>query len=346
MTQDAPNPSCCTPSADRSVEPVGSPAVADRSTAEDARVEAEHARPASDRATAGSTDGMVRLDGGTFRMGTDTDEGFPADGEGPVRDITVRPFYIDATQVTNTQFGRFIDATGYETESERFGWSFVFCNHLPKKFAQRLAKTQAVVGLEWWIGVPGAKWDRPLGPRSDLKGLEDHPVVHVSWNDAAAYARWAGKRLPTEPEWEFAARGGREGATYPWGDVLEPRGRHMCNIWQGRFPEVNTADDGYEGTCPVDAFPANGYGLFGVSGNVWEWTADWFDPRHHADCPPEDPRYSEQRAENPYTHKVQKGGSYLCHRSYCNRYRLAARTGNTPDSSTTNNGFRCVRDVQ
>ena len=183
--------------------------------------------------------------------------------------------------------------------------------------------------------MPGACWRRPEGERSSLKGREDHPATHVSWNDAVAYCRWAGKRLPTEPEWEYAARGGLVQKMYPWGDQLEPGGRHKCNIWQGKFPDVDTGADGYVGTCPVDAYEPNGFGLHCVAGNVWEWCAEWFVGKPDPAVP---------RPPTP-THKLQKGGSFLCHRSYCNRYRVAARTGNTPDSSTANCGFRCVRDV-
>ncbi|MEX0885588.1 MAG: formylglycine-generating enzyme family protein [Phycisphaeraceae bacterium] len=295
------------------------------------------------RARAGSTDGMVRIAPGAFRMGTDSDEAWPSDGEGPVRPVEVSPFYIDACAVTNAAFERFVDATGYVTDAERFGWSFVFRGHLPAKYADRLAQTNAVQGLTWWIAVPGASWRKPEGERSSLKQRMDHPVVHVSWNDAVRYAAWAGKRLPTEAEWELAARGGLDQRIYPWGDDLTPRGRHMCNIWQGRFPERDTGEDGFAGRCPVDAFPANGYGLHNVSGNVWEWCLEWFSPDWH--LPESDATRRDPDGPPAGTHKLQKGGSYLCHRSYCNRYRVAARTGNTPDSSTTNNGFRCVRDV-
>ncbi|MEM6393855.1 MAG: formylglycine-generating enzyme family protein [Planctomycetota bacterium] len=297
---------------------------------------------------------MIRLDPGSFRMGTDDPEGFPDDGEGPIREVTTPGYYIDATVVSNAQFAAFIAETGYVTEAERFGWSFVFHIHLSKKYADKLRQQAAVPGLRWWVAVPGAKWDKPHGQRSDLKGLEDHPVVHVSWSDAIAYCEWAGKRLPTEAEWERAARGGRDQQVYPWGNQLEPRGQHRCNVWQGHFPDQNSADDGYTGTCPVDAFKPNDLGLYNVSGNVWEWTADWWSPTHHApDTPatrdnPRGPQPAPQPDDFPneaFTHKVQKGGSYLCHRSYCNRYRLGARTANTPDSATTNNGFRCVRDL-
>lgn len=313
-------------------------------------------------ADTGATDGMVRLGGGVFLMGADNDHMFPDDGESPVRPVEVKPFYADATAVTNAQFAAFVDATGFQTDAERFGWSFVFHLHVSPKYADTLRKRGgSPPGLPWWVAAPGACWRRPFGERSSIKGIADHPVVQVSWNDAIAYCRWAGKRLPTEAEWEFAARGGLEQAVFPWGDQLEPRGRHVCNVWQGQFPHENTAEDGYIGTCPADAFAPNGFGLHNCSGNVWEWCGDWFSPGWHIDrlreagwrvesneaTPPIDGAGPLRDPVGPDggTHKVQKGGSYLCHRSYCNRYRVGARTGNTPDSGTSNNGFRCVRDA-
>ena len=286
--------------------------------------------------------GMITLPGGAFRMGSDDPAGFPEDGEGPVREVTLSPFRIDATAVTNAAFAAFVSDTGYVTEAERFGWSFVFAGHLPAKAVAGFAKRGTVPNAPWWVSVPGARWDRPLGERSDVKGRENHPVVQVSWHDARAYAAWAGKRLPTEAEWEYAARGGHDQRVFPWGDQLEPRGQHRCNVWQGRFPEVNTAADGFAWTCPVDAFPANDFGLFNVSGNVWEWTNDGFSRDWHASASPATRVDPEGPAAATCSHRTQKGGSYLCHRSYCNRYRLGARTGNTPDSATTSAGFRCA----
>jgi len=272
---------------------------------------------------------MVRLPGGEFLMGTDDAEGFPADGEGPVRPVAVEPFWIDATAVSNARFAAFADATGYVTEAERFGWSYVFAAFLPGALRRGAPRPD---GAPWWCGVSGAYWRAPEGPGSDLDDRADHPVVHVSWHDALAYCRWAGVRLPTEAEWEYAARGGLARRRYPWGDELTPGGEHRANIWQGRFPASNTAEDGFRGTAPVDAFAPNGFGLHNVAGNVWEWCADGWRTDHTAPAPDGAP-------------KVQRGGSYLCHHSYCNRYRVAARTSNTPDSTAGNVGFRCARDA-
>jgi formylglycine-generating enzyme required for sulfatase activity len=279
---------------------------------------------------------MISLAGGRFLMGTDYPFGFPADGEGPVRVVDLSPFSMDAAPVTNAEFAAFADATGYVTEAERFGSSFVFWMHLPEdRFDELVADT--VAAAPWWCHVPGASWKQPEGPGSSIAGRENHPVVHVSWNDAEAYAAWAGKRLPTEAEWEFAARGGLEQKLYPWGDDLTPDGQHLCNIWQGEFPCQNTLEDGFSGTCPVDAFPSNGYGIYSAVGNVWEWCGDWFTTElaMRQGANPSGPEQGQA--------KVMKGGSFLCHASYCNRYRVAARTSNTPDSSTSNIGFRCAR---
>lgn len=265
--------------------------------------------------------GLVELEGGRFLMGSE--EGYPADGEGPVREVAVGPFAIDIHAVSNERFRRFVDATGYVTEAERYGWSFVFAGLLPPLVAM---STTPVPEVPWWRQVFGASWKAPEGPGSDLVGREDHPVVHVSWNDACQYAAWAGGRLPTEVEWEFAARGGLEQKRYAWGDEFAPNGKTMCNIFEGRFPTHNTGEDGYVGTAPVDAFPPNGFGLFNVAGNVWEWCVDSFPGR------------------GPDS-RVIRGGSYLCHDSYCNRYRVAARSSNTADSSSGNTGFRIARDL-
>jgi formylglycine-generating enzyme required for sulfatase activity len=285
------------------------------------------------RVTARSHEGMIRLDGGAYLKGTDQ-PGFPADGEGPVYEVTVDPFLMDAEPVRNWQWREFVSASGYLSEAERYGWSFVFRGHLTEKEIE-----QTVPGLQWWCKINGADWRHPDGPDTSVGTREDSPVVHVSWNDAMAYCEWAGKRLPTEAEWEFAARGGLEQKLYPWGDDLTPGGKHLCNIWQGEFPHHDTGDDGFTAPCPAKAFPPNGFGLYGITGNVWEWCADWFHPTWHLTATHFNP---VGPAEG--TNRLMKGGSYLCHASYCNRYRVAARTQNTPDSATTNIGFRCVAD--
>jgi formylglycine-generating enzyme required for sulfatase activity len=313
--------SCCTPTR-------GTPA-ADPAAAADAGLT---------RIRQGSDDGMRPIPGGEFLMGANDADGWLADGEGPVRAVTLQPFLIDACCVTNEQFNAFVNATGYRTEAEGFGWSFVFEMFLTAKQLSQV--TQRVAGSEWWCRIDGATWRHPEGAGSNIKRRWDHPVVHLSWNDARAYAQWAGKRLPTEAEWECAARGGLVQQRFPWGNELTPEGRHRCNIWQGVFPTQNTAEDGHVGTAPVRSFKPNGYGLYNVSGNIWEWCHDWFSPDFHVTGPRADPTGPPAGQR-----RVVRGGSYLCHHTYCNRYRVAARTANTPDSSTGNTGFRCVRDL-
>lgn len=282
---------------------------------------------------------MVYIPGGEFLMGTDDPVGFPGDGEGPARAVKLSPYYMDETTVTNRQFARFVKASGYSTEADRYGWSFVFHQFVPARVA-RASSPQAVAEAPWWWQVMGANWRRPEGPGSTVRDRMEHPVVHVSWNDAAAYCEWAGKRLPTEAEWEMAARGSLEGRTYPWGDDLLPDGKHQCNIWQGQFPDKDTAEDGFTGAGPAKSFRPNGYGLYNTAGNVWEWQSDWFNPSYHRRGPRENPQGPPSGA----TRSI-RGGSYLCHDSYCNRYRVAARSSNTPDSSTGNMGFRCAMDA-
>ena len=267
-------------------------------------------------------------------MGDHFGEGDPGDGETPVHPVQLSDFWIDATTVTNAAFATFVRDTGHVTDAEDLGVGAVF--HLAVA-ASHDDVLHAVADAPWWVAVRGADWRHPDGPGSDVTLRAHHPVVHVSWRDATAYASWAGKRLPTEAEWEVAARGGLAGARYPWGDERTPRGRWRCNIWQGDFPRANSLDDGWLTTAPVTAYRPNGLGLHNTVGNVWEWCSDWFDPDYYATSP-----VSSPIGPSSGTHRVMRGGSYLCHDSYCRRYRVAARTGNTPDSASANVGFRCA----
>ncbi|PZU43514.1 MAG: sulfatase modifying factor 1 (C-alpha-formyglycine- generating enzyme 1) [Arsenicicoccus sp.] len=282
---------------------------------------------------------QVDVPGGTFARGDAHGDGHPGDGETPVHEVTVSGFSLDATTVTNDDFARFVAETGHRTEAETFGFSAVFHLALAARPEEVL---RPVPGAPWWLGVRGADWRHPGGSRSDLTGLGDHPVVHVSWNDALAYCAWAGRRLPTEAEWEYAARGGLAHARYPWGDdLLDPSGAWRCNIWQGDFPRRNDLADGYLTTAPATSFTPNGYGAVQMVGNVWEWCADWFDPGTYAQVARAG-RAVDPTGPGAGGSRVIREGSYLCHDSYCNRYRVAARSANTPDSSTGNTGFRTV----
>lgn len=277
---------------------------------------------------------QATVPGGVFVMGDSSGDRNPADGEVPQHPVVLDPFSIDATTVTNDAFEAFVDGTGYRTEAETYGFSAVF--HLALKAPEDDIIGPAA-GTPWWFGVRGADWRRPGGRNSSLDGLGDHPVVHVSWNDALAYCEWARRRLPTEAEWEYAARGGLDQAKYPWGDDEVSAGGWRANIWQGQFPQLNTEEDGFLTTAPVRSFEPNGYGLWQTVGNVWEWCSDWFDPNYYAHS-------SGVRPSGPSrgSARVLRGGSYLCHDSYCNRYRNSARSQNTPDSSMGNAGFRTV----
>jgi formylglycine-generating enzyme required for sulfatase activity len=267
---------------------------------------------------------MVQIPAGPFSMGTNNALAYPADGEGPKRIVELDEFWIDETAVTNQSFAQFVEATGYITEAELTGWSFVPAFLLSQQDEQYLVGQSG--DTPWWVGVTAASWRQPLGPSSAATDIQSHPVTHISWSDANAFAQWNGKRLPTEAEWEKAARGGLDNSLYAWGDDLIVDGQHMCNIWQGDFPTFNSAQDGHLGTAPVHSFEPNGYGLYNVCGNVWEWTADSWNSTDLTD------------------NKVIKGGSFMCHDSYCNRYRLSARTSHPKNGFTAHIGFRCVAD--
>jgi formylglycine-generating enzyme len=300
---------------------------------------------------------MVWVAGGTFRMGSD--QHYPE--EAPVHRVTVEGFWIDRTPVTNRAFRKFVNATGYVTFAEMRPDPKDYPGALPdmlKAGSLVFSPPKHPVDLsdwsQWWQFKFGADWRRPTGPRSSISGLDDHPVVHIAYRDAAAYAEWAGKDLPTEAEWEFAARGGLDGAEFAWGDELAPGGRRMANTWHGNFPHQRLDPDGYARTSPVTAFPPNGYGIHDMIGNVWEWTTDWYSQKHAADAPkacciPENPRggpeaasYDPCQPNIKIPRKVIKGGSHLCAPSYCRRYRPAARHAQPVDTSTSHVGFRCV----
>jgi formylglycine-generating enzyme required for sulfatase activity len=300
---------------------------------------------------------MLFIAGGSFRMGSDRH--YPE--EAPAHRVNVDGFWIDSTPVTNRQFREFVAATGHVTYAEIPPDPKDYPNALPhmlKAGSLVFTPPQHTVDLRnwgaWWTFTFGANWREPYGPGSSIEGLDDHPVVHVAYVDVVAYARWAGKELPTEAEWEFAARGGLDEAEFAWGDDMNPDGRWMANTWQGGFPQENLADDGYERTSPVTHFPANGYGLHDMIGNVWEWTSDWYSAAHKANaakacCIPRNPRgarmqesYDSCYPEVRIPRKVLKGGSFLCAPNYCRRYRPAARHAQPIDTSTCHVGFRCV----
>jgi formylglycine-generating enzyme required for sulfatase activity len=300
---------------------------------------------------------MVFVTGATYRMGSDRH--YPE--ERPVHRVTVNGFWIDRTPVTNRHFRKFVEATGYTTFAEIAPDPKDYPGALPhmlKAGSLVFSPPNHPVDLtnfaDWWTIKSSANWRRPYGKGSSIRGLDDHPVVHVAYRDAEAYAAWVGKALPTEAEWEFAARGGLDGAEFAGGDEFTPGGRHLANTWQGQFPRHNLTEDGFERTSPVEAFPPNRYGLYDMIGNVWEWTADWYSPKHEADAPkacciPENPRGgSEADSCDPcqprirIPRKVVKGGSHLCAPNYCRRYRPAARHPHPVDTSTSHVGFRCI----
>lgn len=300
---------------------------------------------------------MVPLDGGTFRMGSDRH--YPE--EAPAHRVSVDRFWIDRTPVTNRQFRAFVEATGHVSFAETAPDPKDYPGALPHMlragslvFSPPAKPVDLADWSQWWTFRFGATWRRPYGPGSSIRGLDDHPVVHVAYSDAEAYAAWAGKTLPTEAEWEFAARAGLEDAEFSWGDEFMPGGRPMANTWLGAFPHENLAQRAYKRTTPVGAYPPNGYGLFDLIGNVWEWTSDWYAPRHEADavkacCIPSNPRggredasYDPRQPKIRIPRKVLKGGSHLCAPNYCRRYRPAARHAEPVDTSTSHVGFRCV----
>lgn len=312
MTKNTKQGSCCSP-------------------ARHAGADAPSAAPIVTRGSRIPEDAL-HIPGGKSLTGTNHPE-IPDDGEDPIRNTRVKPFRIGATTVTNAQFAAFIRDTNYITEAERFGWSFVFWMQVPEE----LGPTLGVKDVEWWRRVDSANWRDINGPGTmETVWRPDHPVVHVSWNDAQAYAKWAGGRLPTEAEWEHAARGGLGDVRFPWGD-REPDDATFqpCNIWQGDFPKTNSAQDGFITTAPAEYYQPNGYGLYNVVGNVWEWTADAYRIKSLK-------KHVRQRLAAMKGYKLSKGGSFLCHASYCYRYRIAARSGTSPDSTTTHQGFRVV----
>ena len=269
---------------------------------------------------------MVLIPGGMYFIGTDQPV-FKADGEDPEREVSIDEFFLDVHEVSNEEFRDFVEATGYVTEAETFGNSFVLESLIKDPDVKESIK-QAVAGSPWWLPVPDAKWSTPEGKGSDLIHRMDHPVVHVSWNDAKAFCKYNNKRLPTEIEWEVGCRGGLYNRLYSWGNKWQPKGEHRANTWQGKFPTHDSGEDGFIGTSPVTSFPANRYGLKNMIGNVWEWTSDDWSVRGRIDS----------------SEKVKKGGSFMCHKDFCFRHRCAARSHNTPDSTASNLGFRCARD--
>lgn len=311
--------------------------------------------------------GMVWIPGGEFSMGAENPVGGLCGGPDPMPDarpihrVKVNGFWMDKTEVTNAQFAAFVRATGYVTTAERAPSPEDFPGVPPELlvpgglvFTPPPHEVDLDNFTQWWRWQPGAQWRHPQGPGSSIEGKDDHPVVQVSWEDARAYAEWAGKRLPTEAEWEFAARGGKAGELYPWGDDLRPNGEWRANIWQGEFPVKNTGGDGYPGVAPVAMFPPNPYGLHDIAGNVWEWCADWYRPDYYlllaasgavADNP-RGPVDSFDPLEPGVPKRAQRGGSFLCTDQYCTRYMTGNRGKGEPNTSSDHVGFRCVKDAR
>jgi formylglycine-generating enzyme len=298
---------------------------------------------------------MVWIPGGTFSMGSASEETRQSD-EKPVHKVTLSGFWMDKTEVTNEQFEKFVRATGYVTTAERPPRAEDYPGADPALlvpgsilFAPPEGEVESIEDhMMWWKYVPGANWRHPEGPNSNLQGREKHPVVHVTWEDATAYCKWTGKRLPTEAEWEFAARGGLPQKPYTWGDEKNPNGKWPANIWQGKFPKENSLADGFRVTNPVGSFPTNGFGLYDMAGNVWEWCSDWYMPDYYDHSPEKDPKgpsTSHDPNEPGIMKRVTRGGSYLCHDSYCMGYRPSARMKTSPDTSLCHTGFRCVKEA-
>jgi sulfatase modifying factor 1 len=316
MQHDTSNPPCCLPSVLRDKKPKSQPLI----------------QPGAGIDCKSTS---VLVPAGIALVGTGS-PGIADDGESPIRRVKTNAFCMGQTTVTNAEFAEFIQATHYQTEAEQFGWSFVFWDQVPDV----MGATQGVVGADWWRWVDGANWRDINGPDTQAEAWHaDHPVVHMSWNDAKAYAKWVGGRLPTESEWEHAARGGLGDVAFPWGDK-DPDDTQFtpCNIWQGNFPKINSQKDGFYTTAPAKSFEPNGYGIYNLFGNVWEWTLDNYRIKSLK-------KAVRQRLAKMTGFKLSKGGSFLCHKSYCYRYRIAARSGTSPDSTTTHQGFRIVWDV-